>query len=210
MRPVRKFDDDEGVPQIDERPRGVAAKPAKQEHDQQAGRQVKQHCHNLKGRRRFREEAIDDDKDDLRGRQVGRGHLRVVDQSAARRGEIVEGGRVHAIRIRVHPGVLHVAIPQVAIHVVGERGLRGEEREAEEEGEEEDESGSVGVWALAREDEEGGEVEGEGCEVAREVIEERQAAQRPKRRHRGPQCEAGEATNCEGDYCHSVGKVSQC
>jgi len=92
VRAVRKLNDDERVPQVDKRPRGLAAQAAKQDHDQQAGDQIEDHCRNLKGRHRFWHEAVDHSKSDLRGGQVGRGHLRVVDEGAARRGEIVKRG----------------------------------------------------------------------------------------------------------------------
>jgi len=140
VRAVRKLDDDKGVPQVDDGPRGVAAGSAKQDHDQQAGRQIKQHRHDLKGHRRFRRETIDGGEENLRGGQVGRGHLRVVDQGAVGCGEVVERGRVHAVSVRAEAVALHLAIPEIAIHVVGERGRCGEEREAEEEGEDENDA----------------------------------------------------------------------
>lgn len=178
MRAVGELDDDEGIPQVNECPRGLAAQPAKQDRDQQAGDQIEDHGRDLKGRHRLGREANDDSEEDLRNRQVRRSHLRVVDQGAVGRGEVVEGGRVHAMSVRVHAGVLHVAIPKVTIDIIGERGRRGEEREAEEDGEEEDEGRGAGERRRKGENEESGEVEGEGCEVAREVVEERRAAQR--------------------------------
>ncbi len=108
--------------------------------------------------------------------------------------------------VRIHAGVLHVAIPEIAIDIVGERGWRGEEREAEEEGEGEDDAlrpdrfpKTCQVWETrVREDEEGRKVEGEDGEVAREVVEERRAAQRAEGRHGGPEGEAGKAEKYEG------------
>jgi len=82
------------------------------------------------------------------------------------------------MRVRVEARILEVAVPEITIDVVGEGGWRGEEREAEENGEGEDEDRGAGERGRKGENEESGEVEGEGGKVAQGVIEERRAAQR--------------------------------
>ena len=120
------LDDRERIPQVDQSVGRWQPEPAQQIDYDQSSEQVEQQCGSLEGQGTARGDRGDSREVDLRDWQIGRGHPIVVHERAERRGERIERGRINAIGIRVGAGVQQVAVPHVAVHIVGKGGRGGE------------------------------------------------------------------------------------
>ena len=114
-----KLHHEEGIPQVDKHCSGVEAQAHQQELDQHSREQVQQHGGSLEGFYLLRGDALQQPEISLSGGQVGGCHPGVVDQLAQRCGKCIQGGRTDRQGVGIDTLQQQMAIPQVAVDVIG-------------------------------------------------------------------------------------------
>ena len=134
MGAVGNLGDDQWIPEVQHDSTFGLHAETQQPDDHQCRREIEAHHHHLQRERHRWSSQRTRGEDQLGNRKVWRSQVGVVGEVPGRNVQRIQSRCIEGVGVRIHTGCRNMAVPQVAVYVVAQRGRRRQHQQPEHDG----------------------------------------------------------------------------